>query len=136
MFNLVPTHNTRNNLLIYIPRMSTSQYGNYSLRSDCASLWNKFIYLFIYFQFIYRWQILFHLTIRLPFYKQQGLSQTSGAINNVAECCYRWHQISETEPQFVVLIKFNINKNRNGKIRQYAPNWQMTLYQKWSHKDT
>ena len=49
MFNLVHTHNTRNNLLIYIPRMSTSQYGNYSLRSDCASLWNKlFIYLFIY----------------------------------------------------------------------------------------
>ena len=61
------------------------------------------IYLFIYFQFNYRWQILFHLTIRLAFHKQQGLSQTSGAINNIAECCYRWHQIFETEPQFVVL---------------------------------
>ena len=58
-----------------------------------------FIYLFIYllyFRFIYRWQILFHLTIRLAFYKQQGLSQTSGAINNIAECCYPWHQIFET----------------------------------------
>ena len=88
-----------------------------------------FIYLSIYFQFIYRWQILFHRTIRLAFHKQQGLSQTSGAINNIVECCYRWHQIFETEPQFVVLIKVNTNQNRNAKIRQYAPNWQMTLYQ-------
>ena len=38
----VHTRNTRNNLLIYIPRMSTSRYGNHSLRSDGASLWNKF----------------------------------------------------------------------------------------------
>ena len=45
--------------------------------------------LFFYFQFIYRWQILFHRTIRLAFQKQQGLSQTSGAINNIVECCYR-----------------------------------------------
>ena len=37
----VHTRNTRNNLLIYIPRMSTSQYGNHSLRGDGASLWNK-----------------------------------------------------------------------------------------------
>ena len=87
-----------------------------------------FIYLF-YFQFIYCWQILFHHTIRLAFHKQQGLSQTSGAINNIVECCYRWHQIFETELQFVVLIKVNTNQNRNAKIRQYAPNWQMTLYQ-------
>ena len=45
IFNLVHevhTRNTRNNLLIYIPRMSTSRYGNHSLRSDGASLWNKF----------------------------------------------------------------------------------------------
>ena len=49
---------------------------------------NLFI-LFIYFQFIYGSQILFHLTIRLAFHKQQGFSQTSGAINNIAECCYR-----------------------------------------------
>ena len=48
-------------------------------------------HLFIYFQFIYRWQILFHRTIRLAFHKQQGLSQTSGAINSIVECCYRWH---------------------------------------------
>ena len=44
-FNLVDevhTRNTSNNLLIYIPRMSTSQYYNHSLRSDGASLWNKF----------------------------------------------------------------------------------------------
>ena len=44
-FNLaheVHTRNTRNNLLTYSPRMSTSQYGNYSLRGDGASLWNKF----------------------------------------------------------------------------------------------
>ena len=82
-----------------------------------------------YFQFIYRWQILFHRTIGLAFHKQQGLSQTSGTINNIVECCYRWHQIFETEPQFVVLIKVNTNQNRNAKIRQYAPNWQMTLYQ-------
>ena len=89
----------------------------------------KDIYLFIYFQFIYRWQILFHRTIRLAFHKQQGLSQTSSAINNIVECCYRWHQIFETEPQFVVLIKVNTNQNRNAKRRQYAPNWQMTIYQ-------
>ena len=88
-----------------------------------------FIYLFIYFQFIYRWQISFHRTIRLAFHKQQGLSQTSGAISKILECCYRWHQIFETEPQFVVLIKVNTNQNRNAKIKQYAPNWQMTLYQ-------
>ena len=76
-----------------------------------VQLWNiqLEIYLFIYFQFIYRWQILFHRTIRLAFHKQQGLSQTSGAINNIVECCYRWHQIFETEPQFVVLIKVNTN---------------------------
>ena len=65
------------------------------------------LYLCIYFQFIYRWQILFHRTIRLAFHKQQGLSQTSGAINNIVECCYRWQQIFETELQFVVLIKVN-----------------------------
>ena len=44
-FNLVHeihTRNTRNNLLIYIPRITTSRYGNHSLRSDGASLWNKF----------------------------------------------------------------------------------------------
>ena len=43
-FNLVDevhTRNTRNNLLICIPRISTSQYGNHSLRDDGASLWNK-----------------------------------------------------------------------------------------------
>ena len=85
------------------------------------------IYLF-YFQFIYPWQILFHRTIRLAFHKQQGLSQTSGAINNIVECCYRWHQIFETEPQSVVLIKVNTNQNRNANIRQYAPNWQMILF--------
>ena len=48
-FNLahkVHTRNTRNNLLIYIPRMSTSQYGNQSLRVDGASLWNKFLKYF------------------------------------------------------------------------------------------
>ena len=45
IFNLVHevhTRNTRNNLLIYIPRMYTSRCGNHSLRSDGASLWNKF----------------------------------------------------------------------------------------------
>ena len=44
-FNLVHevyTCNTRNNLLIYISRMSTSRYGNHSLHVDEASLWNKF----------------------------------------------------------------------------------------------
>ena len=43
-FNLVHkvhTRNTRNNLLIYSPRMSISRYGNHSLRGDGASLWNK-----------------------------------------------------------------------------------------------
>ena len=63
------------------------------------------IYLFIYFQFIYRWQVLFQLTIGLAFRKQQGLSQTSGAINNIAECWYRWHQTFETESQFVQRLK-------------------------------
>ena len=45
IFNLVHevhTRNTHNNLVIYIPRMSTSRYGNHSLRGDGASLWNKF----------------------------------------------------------------------------------------------
>ena len=45
IFNLVHevhTRNTRKNLLIYIPRMSTSRYGNHCLRCDGASLWNKF----------------------------------------------------------------------------------------------
>ena len=90
-------------------------------------IWHLFI--FIHFQFIYRWQILIHLTIRLASHKHQSLSHSSGAINSIAECCYRWHQIFETEPQFVVLIKVNTNQNRNAKIRQYAPNWQMALYQ-------
>ena len=43
-FNLVHevhTRNRRNNLSIYIPRMSTSRYSNQSLRDDGASLWNK-----------------------------------------------------------------------------------------------
>ena len=34
--------NTRNNLLIYIPRIPASQYGNLSLHGDGASVWNKF----------------------------------------------------------------------------------------------
>ena len=49
IFNLVHevhTCNTRNDLLIYIPRLSTSRYGNRSLRGDGASSWNK---LFKYF---------------------------------------------------------------------------------------
>ena len=37
---------TRNNLLIYIPRMSTFQYRNHFLRGDGASLWNKFFKCF------------------------------------------------------------------------------------------
>ena len=37
----VQTRNTLTNFLIYIPRMSTSPYGNHSLRGD-AFLWNKF----------------------------------------------------------------------------------------------
>ena len=44
IFNLVhKVHacNTYNNLLIYIPRMSTSRYGNHSLCDDGACLWNK-----------------------------------------------------------------------------------------------
>ena len=44
-FNLVEevhTGNARNNLLVYIPIMSTSQYGNHFLRGDGAALWNKF----------------------------------------------------------------------------------------------
>ena len=83
-----------------------------------------FIY-FIYFQFIYRWQILFHRTIRLAFHKQQGLSQTSGAINNIVECCYRWYQIFETEPQFVVLIKVNINQNNQDNMHP-TDKWHYT----------
>ena len=44
VFNLdheVHTCNTRNSLLIYIPRMSTSQYDNHSLRGDGVFIWNK-----------------------------------------------------------------------------------------------
>ena len=58
------------------------------------------VYLFVYLQFIYRWQILFQFTIRLAFHKQQGLAQTSGAISNIAECLNRWHQTFETESQY------------------------------------
>ena len=49
IFNLVHevhTCNTRNDLLIYIPRLSTSRYGNSSLHGDGASLWNKFFKYF------------------------------------------------------------------------------------------
>ena len=52
-------------------------------------------------------QILFQFTIRLAFHKQQDLSQTSGVVNKIVECWYRWHQTFETEFQFVVLIKAN-----------------------------
>ena len=48
-FNLVHevhTRNTRMNLLIYISRVSTSQYCNHSLHSDGASLCNKFFKYF------------------------------------------------------------------------------------------
>ena len=48
---------------------------------------------------------------------------------NIAECFYRLYQTFEAEPQFVVLIKVNINQNRNAKIRQYEPKCQMILYQ-------
>ena len=44
------------------------------------------LFKFIYFQYIYRCQILFQLTIRLVFHKQQDLCQTSGWVNNIAEC--------------------------------------------------
>ena len=87
------------------------------------------IYLFIYFQFIYRWRNFISSYNQTSLHKQQGFSQTSGAINNIVECCYCWHQVFGTEPQFVVLTKVNTNQNRNDKIRQYAPNWQVTLYQ-------
>ena len=76
---------------------------------------------FIYVQFTYRWQVLFQLTIRLAFHKQQDLSQTC-AINNIEKCWYRSHQTFEAESHFVVLIKANTNQNRNAKRRQYAPN--------------
>ena len=49
IFNLVhEAHicNTRNSLLIYIPRMSTCRYGNHSLRGDGAFIWNKFFKYF------------------------------------------------------------------------------------------
>ena len=45
LFNLVDeihTRSTRNNSLIYIPKMSTKQYGSNSLRGEGASQWNKF----------------------------------------------------------------------------------------------
>lgn len=48
---------------------------------------------FIYFQFLYNWQILFQFAIKLAFHKQQVLSQNSGTVNNIAECWCRWHQI-------------------------------------------
>ena len=37
----VHTPDARNNSLIYIPRICTSQYGNHYLHGDCDSLWNK-----------------------------------------------------------------------------------------------
>ena len=49
IFNLVHevhTRNTRNSLLIHIPRMSTSRNGNHSLRGDGASLWNNTLKIF------------------------------------------------------------------------------------------
>ena len=75
-------------------------------------------YLFIYLFSIYlSLTNLFQLTIRLAFQKQEGLSQTSIVINNITECWYGWHQTLETESQFVVLIKVNINQNKNAKRR-------------------
>ena len=44
---------------------------------------NLFIYLFIYFQLIYRSQILLQFKIRLVSHKQQDLSQTSGVVNDI-----------------------------------------------------
>ena len=42
------------------------------------------IFLFIiYFQFICRYHILFEFTTRLAFHKEQNMSQTPGAVNNI-----------------------------------------------------
>ena len=92
-----------------------------------------YIYLFIYL--FYLFSTYLSLTNFISSYNQTSLPQTARLFSNIqcdhniVECCYHWHQIFETEPQFVVLIKVNTNQNRNAKIRQYAPNWQMTLYQ-------
>ena len=50
----VHTRNTCNNLLIYIPRMSTSRNSNHSLRGDGASLWNKFPTIIFFQTMIWR----------------------------------------------------------------------------------
>ena len=76
-----------------------------------------YIYLFIYFQFIHRWLILFRFTPRLAFHKHHDLSQTPGAVSNIAECWYRWQQTFKAKSQFVVLIKVNAKQNRNTKRR-------------------
>ena len=55
-------------------------------------------------------------------------SQTPSVVNKIAECWYRWHQTFETKSPFVVLIKVNPKQNRNAKRREYATNWQLTLY--------
>ena len=46
-----------------------------------------FVRLFIFNLFIVD-KFYFNFAIRLPFHKQQNLTQTPGAVNNIAECWY------------------------------------------------
>ena len=93
-----------------------------------------FIYLFILNLFIV--DKFISVATRIAFRKQQGLSQTLGVVNKIAECWYRWYETFETKPPSVVLIKVNPkqkknnnkNKQTNKKKTPYAANWQLILY--------
>ena len=68
-----------------------------------------FIYLFVFNLFIV--DKFISVTTRIAYPKQQ----TSGAVDKIAECWYRWYQAFETKSQFVVLIKVHLKHKRKKK---------------------
>ena len=84
-----------------------------------------FVYLFIFNLFIV--EIFISVTTRIALHKQQGLSQTPGAVNNIPECWYRWYQTFETKYPFAVLIKVNPKQKRKKKPMQPTDNWHYII---------
>ena len=85
------------------------------------------IYLFIFNLFIV--DKFISVTTRIAFRKQQGLSQTPGAVNKITECWYRWYKIFETKSPFAVLIKVNPKQTKNKKKHPMQPtdNWHYII---------
>ena len=87
----VHTPDARNNSLIYIPRICTSQYGNHYLHGDCASLWNK-LFKDFFKTMIWRSKIDVHdlqLTNEVISYKTIPTSSGKLIIN------YFWHTFKQ-----------------------------------------